>query len=96
MHVAAAVGTKTVSIFGPTEPKLLKPYGEKHIALYTKKRCVPDYSNKKYADKNFNCHPCYTQIIGKFKYECKTRECMRFITVKEVESSLYNLLEFKF
>jgi len=89
MHVAAAVGTKTVSIFGPTNPKLLKPYGKDHIALYTHKNCVPDYAIK---DKNFNCHPCYTQIIGKFKYDCKTRQCMYNITVADVEDSIASLL----
>lgn len=33
LHVAAAVGTPTVSIFGPTAPEIAAPIGENHIAL---------------------------------------------------------------
>src|SRR3989339_395921 len=31
LHVAAAVGTKTVAIFGPTDPKQWNPLGKKHL-----------------------------------------------------------------
>jgi lipopolysaccharide heptosyltransferase II len=34
MHIAAAVGTPTVGIFGPTNPKLQGPYGEGHAAVF--------------------------------------------------------------
>lgn len=51
MHVAAAVGTPTVSIWGPTDPKLLAPFGEKHTVIQTK----------------MDCAPCYKQILGTFE-----------------------------
>jgi heptosyltransferase-3 len=34
MHIAAAVGTPTVGIFGPTNPKLQGPYGPKNTAAF--------------------------------------------------------------
>jgi len=33
MHVAAAVGTPLVAVFGPTDPEIWKPIGEKYIAI---------------------------------------------------------------
>ena len=36
MHIAAAVGTKTVGIFGPTRWQLQGPYGEDHGVAYKK------------------------------------------------------------
>lgn len=34
MHIAAALGTPTVGIFGPTNHKLQGPYGEQHATAY--------------------------------------------------------------
>lgn len=34
MHVAAAIGTPTVSIFGPTDPRRKAPLGAKHLWLW--------------------------------------------------------------
>jgi ADP-heptose:LPS heptosyltransferase len=33
MHLAAAVGTPVVALFGPTDPRCVGPYGEGHIVL---------------------------------------------------------------
>jgi len=33
MHIAAAVGTPCVAIFGPTDPRLQGPYGEQHTVV---------------------------------------------------------------
>lgn len=93
MHIAASVGTKTISIFGPTDPNLLKPYGEKHHAFFTKETCVADYSSTSY--KNKNCHPCYRQIIGDFNNNCKTKECMEKIKVEQVEKQAILMLKNK-
>ncbi len=43
MHIAAAVGTPTVSLFGPTAPARHGPYGSGHIVL----------------EKPVSCRPCY-------------------------------------
>lgn len=50
MHLAAAVGTRVVALFGPTDPKKVGPYGEGHQVLKgavdctpcTRSRCVQD------------------------------------------------------
>jgi heptosyltransferase-2 len=41
MHVAAAVGIPTVSLFGPSDPRRNAPYGEKHIILKAALPCAP-------------------------------------------------------
>lgn len=51
MHLAAAVGTRTLSLWGPTDPRLLAPQGENH----------------KYIKGNVDCAPCYKQILGTFE-----------------------------
>jgi len=38
MHLAAAVGVRTVAVFGPTEPDLTGPYGQHHI-VYRAREC---------------------------------------------------------
>lgn len=60
MHVAAAVGTPVVALFGPTEPRRTGPYGQLQNVLQTRDlECVPCLRNR--------CrHPrpleCLTQI----------------------------------
>jgi len=34
MHIAAAVGTPVVALFGPTDPAEWGPWGEGHVVLY--------------------------------------------------------------
>ena len=46
MHIAAAVGTPTVALFGPTDPVRHKPYGIGHTVI----------------EKSVECRPCYKQI----------------------------------
>lgn len=41
MHLAAAVGTATVAMFGPTDPGLTGPYGDGHRVLATGEDCSP-------------------------------------------------------
>lgn len=40
-HLAAAVGTPTISIFGPTDPRMWGPRGEQVKILYKKSPCSP-------------------------------------------------------
>lgn len=44
LHMAAAVGTPTVSLFGPTDPRLLAPRGEAHRVLFKSPECAPCYN----------------------------------------------------
>lgn len=41
MHLAAAIGTPVVAIFGPTDPELTGPYGEGHTVLTSSMACSP-------------------------------------------------------
>lgn len=41
MHLAAAVGTPVVAIFGPTDPVLTGPYGQGHVILRADVPCSP-------------------------------------------------------
>ncbi|OGX05609.1 MAG: lipopolysaccharide heptosyltransferase II [Omnitrophica bacterium RIFCSPLOWO2_12_FULL_50_11] len=43
LHVASAVGTKTVALFGPTDPKRHMPSGNGHVALVKRIPCQPCY-----------------------------------------------------
>ena len=46
MHIAAAVGTPTVALFGPTSPTRHQPYGTGHTVI----------------EKPVSCRPCYKQM----------------------------------
>ncbi|MCJ7663655.1 MAG: lipopolysaccharide heptosyltransferase II [Desulfobacterales bacterium] len=41
MHVAAAVGTRVVAIFGPTDPRTTSPLGERHVVIRREVSCSP-------------------------------------------------------
>jgi 3-deoxy-D-manno-octulosonic-acid transferase/heptosyltransferase-1 len=41
MHLAAAVGTPVVALFGPTSPARTGPYGEGHIVIRKDMDCSP-------------------------------------------------------
>lgn len=41
MHLAAAVGTPVVAVFGPTDPLLTGPYGDRHVVLRAGILCSP-------------------------------------------------------
>jgi len=46
MHVAAAVGTPVVALFGPTSPVLTGPYGTRHRVLTHQIPCSPCFSRR--------------------------------------------------
>lgn len=45
MHLAAAVGTPAVALFGPTDPRITGPQGDGHRVLYTDMPCRPCLRN---------------------------------------------------
>jgi len=45
MHLAAAVGTPVVAIFGPTDPALTGPYGDRHVVLRADVDCSPCFKD---------------------------------------------------
>lgn len=54
MHVAAAVGSPVVAIFGPTDPRTTSPLGEGHVIV---RREVP-------------CSPCLKRVCPEGHHQC--------------------------
>lgn len=46
MHLAAAVGTPVVALFGPTDPERTGPYGPGHVVVRTGISCSPCFKKK--------------------------------------------------
>jgi len=46
MHLAAAVGTPVVALFGPTAPSRTGPFGKRHRVLRTKMACSPCFKRE--------------------------------------------------
>lgn len=46
MHIAAAVGTRVVALFGPTAPNRTGPYGPGHVVLQAGLPCSPCFSRQ--------------------------------------------------
>ena len=60
MHIAAAVGTPTVALFGPTDPVRHKPYGTGHTIIEKSVACRPCYKRTCYREDA--PHLCMTKI----------------------------------
>ncbi len=76
MHIAAAVGTRTIGLFGPGEENIWFPYAAEdgHMAL---RKDVP-------------CHPCHLDFCNRTGEGYM--ECMKLLTVKEVFESARKIL----
>jgi lipopolysaccharide heptosyltransferase II len=73
MHISAAVGTKTIGIFGPGEDDIWFPY-------------IPPYYDSSAGHialrKNVPCHPCHLDFCNRTGAEYM--ECMKTLSVQEV------------
>lgn len=77
LHIAAALGKKTVSFFGPVDPKVYGPY-------------PPDEKRHIVLREPLDCSPCYRRFRLS---ECKkNRECLERITVDKAMDAVVNLL----
>ena len=77
MHLAVAVGTRVVAIFGATAPEFgFAPYGENDIVVET---------------KGLSCRPC--SIHGGDKCPTGTFDCMKRISSDDVLKKVLQLLE---
>lgn len=77
LHIAVALGKKTVSFFGPVDPKVYGPYPpdeKRHIVLRRTLECSPCY-------RKFRLNPCQ-----------RNRECLEKIDVDEVVEKMDRLL----
>jgi 3-deoxy-D-manno-octulosonic-acid transferase/heptosyltransferase-1 len=46
MHIAAAIGTPVIALFGPTDPSRTGPYGSEHTIIRKKLSCSPCFLKK--------------------------------------------------
>ena len=60
MHIAAAVGTPTVALFGPTDPGRHRPYGVGHTVIEKSVSCRPCY--KRWCHRQDAPHLCTQEI----------------------------------
>jgi len=76
LHMAAALGVKTVSIFGPVDEVVYGPYPPdvKHVVV----------------KKDLPCRPCYKDF--RFAGCSNNRKCLQDITVGEVFEQVKGLL----
>lgn len=58
MHIAAAMGTPVIALFGPTEPDLWRPWGKGHVVISRQVPCSPC----KYTDCDMERENCMEQI----------------------------------
>ncbi len=72
LHLAVALGTPTVSFFGPETPVLYGPLGDYHLCFF----------------KNMVCSPCLSVHNLKTIQCNKEVECLRSISVEEVITSI--------
>ena len=82
MHVSVAVGTKTIALFGPTDPSRTAPYGADHIVI----------------ERNLKCSPCWGKHnlgIGIIPCIYDNNLCMQQITVQEVFDPVAEYLQEK-
>lgn len=78
LHIAGAMDTPSVALFGPTNPSFSNPKGEKHIVIYHRLFCsAPDN------------HQFCSRDAGK---SCPTIDCMKGIKVDEVIDKIEMLI----
>lgn len=79
-HVAAALGLKIVSLFGPTDPKLYLPFASDVVALQS--------------ELDLKCRPCYN--LNPKSFGCVEKTCMTSITVDLVIFKILKIFNLRF
>jgi lipopolysaccharide heptosyltransferase II len=86
MHIAAAVGTPTVALHGPTNPRKWGPVGEGHVVIQSRLPCSPCLN----LGWDYGCrsHPCMSTISVEEVYRAALKVLRRqspaFIPLAEV------------
>lgn len=85
LHMAAAVGTPTIFLFGPSDPRLVAPQVPNSIYLWKTVFCTPCYTPESVMQRKY--------FIGK-EFICwtKTHECLKSLTVDEVFTAYSKLM----
>ena len=79
MHVSAAMGCKTIGLFGPNLPERFKPFGKGNIAIYKARK--------------LNCSPCVNPHLGKFRKCPYKGKCMDLISVNDVYNEVGKIIQ---
>ena len=63
MHLAVAMGTPTVHLFGPVDARLFGPWGDpqRHLVLTSGRECIP-CNRLDYTASELDAHPCVREI----------------------------------
>ena len=63
MHLAVAMGTPTVHLFGPVDARLFGPWGDpqRHLILTSDRECIP-CNRLDYTVSELGAHPCVREI----------------------------------
>ncbi|WAC07713.1 MAG: lipopolysaccharide heptosyltransferase I [Thermodesulfobacteriota bacterium] len=82
MHLASAMGTPVVALFGPTDPKLTGPYGEGHRVIMKTTDCQPCFK------RTCSANDCMKEITVKEVWEA-TEEMLASINKTERGAKLW-------
>lgn len=78
LHIAAALGVKTIGLFGPSSPELVAPLNK----------------NAEYIWGKENCSPCYIpETVQKREFlNCRDNRCMKNVKVEDVLNLINKIL----
>jgi heptosyltransferase-2 len=79
MHLSAAMGCKTIGLFGPNLPKRYGPLGKDNLTIYKAKK--------------LKCSPCIIPYEAKFRKCPYKGKCMDLITVDDVYKEVKKMLK---
>lgn len=74
MHIAAAVGTRVIALFGPTDPSRTGPYGRGHRVLCRELACRPCFK-KKCADPVCLTQLTVEEVLQEVKEHFRAKNC---------------------
>lgn len=78
LHIAAALGIKTIGLFGPSSPDVFGGRGKKSVNITAGADCAPCYAPETVHDKKF--------------LECGDNVCMKKISVERVAEEINRIL----
>lgn len=77
MHIADALGVRTIAVFGPTDPRVVGPYGQPQSVLRAREGCCP----------------CFDETVFPNRVpECSHQRCMHSVSVDRVFSEVLQVI----
>lgn len=81
LHIAAAVGTPVVGLYGPTSPEATGPYGEQHRILWDRPSCGP--CNRRPRCRDYHCMRDLTpERVAEAVREILEKRCQTLISAE--------------